>query len=196
MKKFLTKIMFAAVAILSATGFTSCNAEDDGYDYTANTSTTTPTVKTVSVYSAIISEDCMKLYDVSVTLHSGDKSKTVALTESNGIKMSLGSGQAYTFSYDNVDGQYNIDKVEASVTPKANIESMISAMDPNSDVLLVTSKVFADREFKANGQYDVASAFKTISFSVMPVGNLTQKLDNGDVFYKQAAETYSRRLSK
>ena len=194
MKKFLSKIMFAAVAVLSVVGFTSCNAEDDGYDEYI-TPKNNPTVKTVSVYSAFVSEDCMKLYDVSITLHSGDKTKTVALTESNGQKQAFGSSQAFTFCFDNVDGQYGIDKVEATVTPKANIEEMIKAMNPEQDLYLVSTKKYFDAEFKANGQYDLSNVANTINFTCTEAGKLLNTINTGKHFYETIADNNVRLLS-
>ncbi len=83
MKKFLSKIMFAAVAILSATGFTSCNnADDDPYVPTqASVEEQTQVVKEAR-YEANISEAAFKYANFTVTLEYNGQKQTYKFDES------------------------------------------------------------------------------------------------------------------
>ena len=70
MKKFLSKIMFAAVAVLSVAGFTSCNNVDDDPNVPSQTieiHTTTPSnnQEMTPAYGAILSENILDMFDLT-----------------------------------------------------------------------------------------------------------------------------------
>ena len=161
MKKFLSKIMFAAVAVLSVSGFTSCNNDDDQRIPTP-ASVQKETTNKVTVYSAYVNDDALNLYDISLTLHSGDKSKVVKLDKSMGTPVNIEYQRmnkpsvnlpGYRFDFDNVDGIKNIDYVEANSTLKPEAEGIVNAMDPEKEYYYAASCAFGYLEFQANGHY-------------------------------------------
>ena len=77
MKKFLSKIMFAAVAVLSVAGFTSCNNSDDD-PYVPTPASVQAQAKSAALsearYIANISETAFKYVDITLTLeYNGEK---------------------------------------------------------------------------------------------------------------------------
>ena len=83
MKKFLSKIMFATVAILSAAGFTSCNnADDDPYVPTPTSVQQQAQVTSEARYIANISEDAFKYANFTLTLEYNGEKQTFQFDES------------------------------------------------------------------------------------------------------------------
>ena len=83
MKKFLSKIMFAAVAVLSVAGFTSCNNSDDD-PYVPTAASVQDQAKPVSEarYIVNISEALFKYADITLTLEYSGEKHTYKMDES------------------------------------------------------------------------------------------------------------------
>ena len=148
MKKFLTKIMFAAVAILSVAGFTSCNnADDDPYvPVPQPTVQDQPKYQQAPAYAAAFSESILNMYDVKVTLHSGDKSKEVVLTTAEGIAVENNSEgktiTCYKYQFTEIDGQRGISSAEVEITPKADIKTTLSNMPEETIAFMYGARMF------------------------------------------------------
>ena len=160
MKKFLTKIMFAAVAVLSVAGFTSCNNVDDDPNVPSQTieiHTVTPSNNQdmTPAYGAVLSENILDMFDVTVVLHSGDKTKEVALTKANGqadvTRTSNGNMTYYEYVFAEIDGQKGISNAEVKVTPKADIKNVISAMPANEKFTMQHGGNMFKAKFGADG---------------------------------------------
>ena len=147
MKKFLSKIMFAAVAILSVAGFTSCNNVDDDPYVPAPQPTEQFKDQQIPAYAAAFSESILYLYDVTVTLHSGDKSKEVALTPAEGkavVEDCDGKTiTCYKYQFTEIDGQRGISSAEVKITPKADIKTTLENMPEETIYLMYGAKAFA-----------------------------------------------------
>ncbi len=201
MKKFLSKITFIAVAVLSATGFASCNNADD--DYVGGIVNDKPTNNKVPVYSAYVNENVLNMCDITLTLHSGDKTKVVKLDKGNGtldkidyevMGQHIGSLPAYRFDFDNVDGNKGIDYVEANSTIKPEAEGVIKALDPEKEYYFAACSNFRYEEFMSNGHYSFGK-FNTADASSFHSENLL-KDNNGEKAYERLPKIFNVRLSK
>lgn len=137
MKKFLSKIVFAAVAIISATGFASCNNSDDPY-VPAQESVLEKTVyQEYPAFAVKLSNDILSIYDVTLTLHNGDKTEEVVLTQANGEKDSFVNTACYKYSFAKVNGENGVYSVEAKVTTKADGKTVIESMPADAECSMV-----------------------------------------------------------
>ncbi len=140
MKKFVSKIMFAAVAVLSAAGFTSCNNADD--PYVPEQITVQEQLKkneVVPAYGLFLSNTILDMYDVKIVLHSGDKTQEVVPTKANAYSQDSYDAKTiyYKYYYIDVDGRRGVDYAEAKVTPKADIEKTIKSMSDDEVLTLI-----------------------------------------------------------
>ncbi len=202
MKKFVSKIMFAAVAILSATGFTSCNnVDDDPYVPTPvpteihqQTPTPSNNQNMTPAYGAVLSENILDMYDVSVVLHSGDKTKEVALTKANGqadvTRTSNGNMTYYEYVFAEIDGQKGISNAEVKVTPKADIKNVIAAMPANEKITMKYGGNMFKAMYGADGKFvgKLSTHFTALSGSFYPE-ELLKDQGNGTFGYDVVAET-------
>ena len=211
MKKFLSKIMFAAVAVLSVAGFTSCNnTDDDPYvpkptsiptKIEIHTETTTNPVDLTPAYGAVLSENILDMYDVTVVLHSGDKTKEVALTKANGETMvtrsTAGNINYYQYLFTEIDGQKGIGKAEAKVTPKANIKTTIAGMTANEKIAFLQGGRLFNAQLGADGKIPgniMHHAAPTTDFSYPE--QLLKDNGNGSFGYDSQAEAIQASLSR
>ncbi len=195
MKKFLSKIMFAAVAILSATGFTSCNnADDDPYVPTPTTVQEQANYEEIPSYVAVLSNDILDMYDISLVLHSGAQSKEVALTKANGETK---DNAIYKFVFSEIDGHKGISRVEAKVTPKADIKTLLGKMPAEEDVVMTHAAGFFKASYDANGKLknEVERIIKTI-ISIYSPAQMLVDTGNGTFVYEHNAETLKKHLTK
>ena len=188
MKKFLTKIMFAAVAVLSVAGFTSCNnADDDPYvPVPQPTVQDQPKYQQVPAYAAAFSESILNLYDVTVTLHSGDKSKEVVLTPAEGTAVENDNDgktiTCYRYQFTEIDGQRGISSAEVEITPKADIKTTLENMPEETIYLMYGAKAFAasiDNNGKLVNDCDLFMHRNNVQPSKM-----MQNMGNGKVVYE------------
>ena len=202
MKKFLSKIVFATVAVLSVAGFTSCNNTDDD-PYVPGPTPGPTEIHTVTpsnnqdmtpAYGAVLSENILDMYDVTVVLHSGDKTKEVALTKANGqadvTRTSNGNMTYYEYVFAEIDGQKGISKAEVKVTPKADIKNVISAMPANEKIIMQHGGNMFKAMFGADGKFvgKLATHFTVLSASPYPEELLKDQGD-GTFGYDIIAET-------
>lgn len=199
MKKNLYTLLFMAVALFSAVSLASCSSDDDttgGGDK--------PVVDKINVYAGYISSDVFDLCDISLTLHSGTKSKTVKLDKASGKLMDvvymddplLGKGTypAYRFLFDNVDGNKGIDKVEAKAVLKSGAAAMIENMSPEAKVVYLTASAFVEAEFQPTGNYSFAANVQTIIAKFGREGLLREK--DGKKNYETLPAGFEFDLSK
>ena len=83
MKKFLSKIMFATVAVLSIAGFTSCNNNDDPYVPTQASVQEQTQVVSNARYIARIPEVAFKYADFTLTLEYNGEEHTYKMSENS-----------------------------------------------------------------------------------------------------------------
>ena len=160
MKKFLSKITFIAAAVLSVAGFTSCNnTNDDPYVPTRieiHTETPTNIQDMTPAYGAVLSENILNMYDVTVVLRSGDKSKEVALTKANGkateTRTSDKNMTYYEYLFTEIDGQKGIGNAEIKVTPKADIKTTIAGMQANEKITFLQGGRLFKAQFGTDGR--------------------------------------------
>ena len=198
MKKFLSKIMFATVAVLSVAGFTSCNNTDDDPYVPVPTEihTVTPSNNQdlTPAYGAVLSENILDMYDVTVVLHSGDKTKSVALTKANGqadvTRTSNGNMTYYEYVFAEIEGQKGISNAEVKVTPKADIKNVISSMPANEKFTVQHGGNMFKAKFGADGKFvgKLATHFTALSGSYYPE-DLLKDNGNGTFGYDVVAET-------
>ena len=165
MKKNLYMLLFMAVALFSAATMVSCGGDDDDDPIVPGGNDNKPsTSNEVYVYTAYVNQNVFDLCEVSLTLHSGDKSKVVKLDPANGklvdvtysdqmtnTKLTL---PAYRFVFDNVDGNKGIDYVESNSTVKADAESVVNALTPEVDYWTLSACSFIKKELSPNGNYE------------------------------------------
>lgn len=201
MKKFLSKILFAAVAILSVAGFTSCNNSDDDPYVPAQASVQEqPKYEEVSAYAAVISENLLSMYDIKLVLHSGDQSKEVELTKANGEAKEYNDNNAkttyYKYLYSNIDGKKGIDRVEAMVTPKADIKTILKSMPEERQVMIYGAGVFK-AVYDANGKLmgEVGKKLGEIGGIYTP-SQMLMDMGEGTLVYDYQAETIEVYLTR
>ncbi len=198
MKKFLSKIMFSAVAVLSAAGFTSCNNADDD----PRVITPQPTAQEqaqeqqqkyqqVLGYGAAVSESVLDMYDVTVTLHSGDKTKVVELTKADGKVITENaegnSITCYKYVFTGIDGQNGISSTEVKVTPKADIKTTIASYPQDKEVyeMYGSDRIYASLD--ANGKL-VNDPKVLMHFNKFLPSNMMQVTHDGKLVYEVQAE--------
>ncbi len=140
MKKFVSKIMFAAVAVLSAAGFTSCNNADNPYvPEQITVQEQQDKYEVVPAYGLFLSNTILDMYDVKIVLHSGDKTQEVVPTKTNAYSQDSYDANTifYKYYYIDVDGRKGVDYAEAQVTPKADIETTIKSMSDDEELTLI-----------------------------------------------------------
>ncbi len=195
MKKFISKIMFAAVAILSVAGFTSCNnTDDDPYVPTQMTVQEQPKYEVVPTYVAILSADILNIYDVTVVLHSGAQSKEVALTKANGETK---DNVEYKYIFSDVDGQKGVTSVEAMVTPKADAKTIIENMPADDNTTLMFGSDLVKASYDANGKLmnDKDRLLIPNIQYYMPC-ELLMDWGNGELIYEYHAQTLEMYLTE
>ena len=195
MKKFLTKIMFAAVAVLSVAGFTSCNnADDDPYVPAQASVQEQPKYEEIPSYVAFLSGDILDLYDVTLVLHNGGQTKEVELTKANGeIKDDL----TFYYLFSDVNGQKGVTSVEAKVTPKADAKTLLESMPEDK----VNAMIYGGRLFK--GSYDANGKLVNDMKRVIPpvvsgdfVGEMLVDMGDGTLIYEHEAKTIEMYLTR
>lgn len=199
MKKYLYTLLFMAVALFGATTLVSCGGDDDDFPGGGDK----PATKKIDVYAAYVSADVFELCDISLTLHSGDKSKTVKLDKASGklvdVVYSETFGQkatypGYQFIFDNVDGNLGIDKVDASATLKSGAAAMIDAMGPEAKVVYLVGSALISAEFQTTGKYSFEAAVTTGLKDFGRTGLLGDI--NGTILYETLPSNFARNLSK
>ena len=195
MKKFLSKIMFAAVAILSVAGFTSCNNVDDDPYVPAQVSVQDqPKYEEIPSYVAYLSDDVLNIYDVTLVLHSGDQSKEVELTKANGEKK---DDVTFYYLFSDVNGQKGITRVEAKVTPKADAKTLLENMpEEKSNILRYGGRLFK-AAYDANGKLmtDVKRAPAPVNTYYSP-SQMLMDYSNGELIYEYQAGTIEMYLAR
>lgn len=196
MKKILNLFM-VIMAVCFTACFVSCDSDDDNNGGGSSDSR-------VYVYSAYVNDNVFGLCDVSITLHSGDKSKVVKLNKSNGKLVNIDKkdfyGQfvatipTYRFDFDNVDGSKGIDYAEAEVTLKSDAESFVNSLEPNKTFYFIACFNHTRQEYSANGQYDIEQP-NTASFYDSSREKLLNEV-NGTKVYETLPRLFTSSLSK
>lgn len=199
MKKYLYTLLFMAVALFSAATLVSCGDNNDD-DFPGGGDK--PAVTKIYVCTADISQAILDLYDIQLTLHSGASSKVVKIDKANGQALNGKFGKnenefkAYRFIYDNVDGNKSIDYIEAKVTPKAEAENLLKAMNPEDVLILLAASRLVNVEFQPNGNYSFEGLGTTNAIDMAPETLLNPHPNTGVERYKGLAELFQRNLSK
>lgn len=128
MKKLFFNVLTWMVLLLAAPLVSSCGDDDDD--------AVEQKVDRIFVYEANVPEDCLNLFDVKLVLYRGTKTKDVMLSASQGEPVSGRPGNLRHFLYDGFDGMEGIDSVKSVCSAKADIKSMLEAMDPNQPIYL------------------------------------------------------------
>ncbi|MCQ2243318.1 MAG: hypothetical protein MJZ32_03560 [Bacteroidaceae bacterium] len=197
MKKFLSKIMFATVAIISATGFTSCNNADDPIVPEQAAAQEKPDKSNaVPAYGVVLSDNILDMYDVMLVLHSGDQSKEVVLTKANAQSQENIDAKniRYQYFYTEVNGRQGVGYVEAKVTPKANIKTTLASM-PEEALTMVygsgpTKAVYENGKFMG----EIDKQLITVRSHILPSKMLLE--DNGAMVYDSCAKVIVAALSQ
>ena len=195
MKKFLTKIMFAAVAVLSVAGFSSCNNADDDPIVAAPAAVQDqPKYEEIPSYVAILSDDLLDMYDITLVLHSGAQSKEVALTKANGETK---DNATYKFVFSDIDGQKGISRVEAKVTPKADAKTFLENMPAEEDVVMVHAAGLFKASYDASGKLmNQVERIINTTISVYSPSQMLVDMGNGTLAYEYNAETLAMHLTR
>ena len=201
MKKFLSNIMFATVAIISATGFTSCNNADDPYVPTPQSTAQQPKLDYVPVYELDLSEDILNLYDITLVLHSGDKSKESILEKTNGTAFGLetvsGKATYYKFFCSEIDGNKGIDYVEAKVTPKADIKTTLESKPAEMFLTDISKaqiyKAVYDENGKQIGEMGIRNGDE---YSFFTPSEMLEQMEDGTLKYDLCAQILAEHLTR
>ena len=201
MKKFLSKIMFATVAVLSVAGFTSCNNADDDpiVPVPQPTAQEQPKYQQVPAYVTAVSESILNMYDVKVTLHSGDKSQDVVLAKADGTAVDDNSEgktvTCYKFMFTEIDGQKGISAAEVKVTPKADIKTTLASMPENETIYVMYGAEMLMASIDANGKVVNGRGVFMHRNYVVPT-KMMQDMGNGKFVYEAEAELLETFLNK
>ncbi len=205
MKKYLNTLLFMAVALFSAATMVSCGSDDDDELVPGDGNGNKPSVDEVYVCTVYLNQNVLDLCNVSLTLHSGDKSKVVNIDKANGklvdvvyensltnTKLTL---PAYRFIFDNVDGNKGIDYVESHSTLKADAESVVNAMEPDVDYWTLSACSFLKKEYQADGSYSV-EGYVTTQASGWTRNSLLEVAYDGKKNYERIPNLVDIRLTK
>lgn len=151
MKQFFN-VFLTVLTVCFAVNLTSCSSDEDDDSKSQN--------EKIKVYTACVSEDVLDLYNVKIILHRGNNSKEITLSKSGAESQTIEGYTLYGYQYDAVDGKHGIDSVEVVVNYSDQIESQISAMDPEKELLLVEGRDFTSQTYSSTGHYD---AFKNLN---------------------------------
>lgn len=201
MKKHLYTLLFMAVALFSAVSLASCSSDNNDNPGGGGDK---PVVDEINVYAAYVSSDVFDLCDISLTLHSGTKSKTVKLDKASGKLMDVvymddpllgkASYPAYRFLFDNVDGNKGVDKVEASAVLKSGAAAMIENMSPEAKVYYLAGCAMVMAEFQPTGNYSFEGVVTTGFKDFKREGLLGER--DGVKIYETLPASFARNLSK
>lgn len=124
MKKFFN-LFLTAIVMCAAVSMTSCSKDDEKDDPIVNPDPE-PQYEKAMYYSAAVNEELLNYYDVKLTL-SNDK-KTMDVTLAPGIceKVKTLIGEVLVYRVLEIDGEREVKKVQATVTPKDHIERMFA----------------------------------------------------------------------
>ncbi len=202
MKKFVSKIMFAAVAILSATGFTSCNnTDDDPYVPTQAPVQEKPMYKEFPTYAASLSNDILDMYDVTLVLHNGDQSQEVVLTKANGEAKEYSGNETttyYKYSFTNVNGEDGVYSVEANVTPKADIKNIIENMPAGTKGIFVYGADIVKAIYNNDSGKNVGEVFRnenSLSF-FLTSNEMMEITEDGTFVYERQGKDLEEYLTR
>lgn len=195
MKKFFSVFMVMMTVCLSAC-LVSCGDDEE----TTGGGSDKPSSNKIQVYLACVSESTLNLCDISITLHSGDKSKVVKLEKANGVQKKLNpdnpdSPILYNYVYDSVDGNKGIDYTEANATLRADAEEYVNSLSDDKEHLTYFIAVYGHsmEEFKANGGYSVNASTSTSSLDGTRSSLL--QIVNGQKFYETFPRYFNLKLS-
>lgn len=123
MKKYFSHLSLLALALLSV-AFVSCSKDDD--DPVEEKPSTQIEYNLVKYYSASVNEELLTYYDVKLTLSNDQKTKEVILTPGICEKVTTLVGEVLVYTLLEIDGVQEVKKVQATVTPKDDIERMFA----------------------------------------------------------------------
>lgn len=122
MKKFIPFLSLLALALLSV-AFVSCSKDDDPIEDNPSAPIEYNIVK---YYSAAVNEELLTYYDVKLTLSNDQKTKEVILTPGICEKVTTLIGDVLVYTLLEIDGVREVKSVQATVTPKDDIERMFA----------------------------------------------------------------------
>lgn len=196
MKKFF-HVFLSVLFVSLATGLVSCDKDDDEVAKKPEPDPE-PIVETVRVYTTFISESVFDLYDVKLLLHSGDKSKEIALKKSNCTLVDFeylgGTTKLCSYNCDGFDGIRGITRVEGFVTINDNTEALINAMDDDSKIFFFAGASINEAVYSAEGDYSSADMTGFAADIVTSKKELLETNSAGKTFYQRLAETCSTTL--
>lgn len=195
MKRTINAVL-VAMALAVTLGFVSCES------YTEEPAPEKKE-KLTDVYYGYLSPDCLEYLDVTLTLHSGNETKTITLKKENGTKDvavtdfgALGSitYNVFGYLYAGFDSAEGIDRVDANVAPKADILDKLKAADPESSIEFTAGARIVGQPYRKDGKYE-APDVKPVQFHVAgsPVSVIKSQTIGG-VTYEHLYESFMDRI--
>lgn len=193
----LFRAFMATVAICSVASMTSCSSDDD--DNSKKDQQEKPNFRVVPAYKAGLSESVLELYDVKVVLSNGVTTKEVTLTKTNCTVSDsefFGSDVKvcdYMFTDKDIEG--GVKSVVSTVTPKADIETILKSKDPEKTVPMDISASLFTAYVYQNDHYVDANTKIERQFYSETAGDLLKET-GGKIEYITTAENIQKTLTR
>lgn len=119
----------------------------------------------VNVYYGFLSGPCLDYLDVTLTLHSGNKTKTVVLKKEDGKKdvsssyafpgsNPVNTTEVYGYLFAGFDGAESITKVEANVVLKADALDKLAKADSETSIPFCAGVKVTQQTPRKDGKYE------------------------------------------
>lgn len=193
------KKLFSIFMVMMTICFSACLVSCSGDDDEIGGGSDKPTSTKINVYTAFVNDNVFNLCDLSVTLHSGDKTKEVKLVKENGevktVEYDGSKLNVYCFTFDGVDGNKGIDAVEGNATLKADAESFVNSLSPEGTHAFIASHGYGEAEFSSDGHYSIGAVSLTGAISPSRKNLLADRTED-QKFYETLPRLFSGNLTK
>lgn len=179
----------AIVSVCCTTTLVSCSKDSDDDDPIVN-----PGVQKINVFCGLISPSYFDFYDIKLTVKNATKQKELTLKATDCKSATSGTHTVYSLVIDSVDGVQGVTSITADVTPKANIEDLLNALDPDEKIYFLSGSQMVKADYSASGNYvNADSGISAFSGNHTPVELLSEV--KGDLLYKNLARTLAHSLT-
>lgn len=193
MKKFYNTLL-SSLAVCTAVSLASCGSDNKEEEIIEPE----PVIEYTNLYSAVVTDATFDLYDVKLILKSGSKTKEIDLKKSDCKEGKLefhGVNYAvYRFDCDGFDGERGVTSGEGTITPKADIETRLNAMDADTEMSFIAGARVDKVELRSNGDYsDIDMSGIAVRFNPT-VREMLVTNSAGKTCYEALGETLSSLL--
>lgn len=190
MKKFFN-LFITAMVMCAAVSMTSCS-KDDSEDPIINPGANQN--EDVNCFVMELSPAIFDYYDIQLTISNKSKQEVITLKKSDGVKYTDDKDyEMLSIIIDKVDGVAGVKETKATVTPKANIEELLKALDPDQKTIYISYASDIVKKETTGHRIELGSNSHTSRSLYSPTDMMAEK--NGSPLYKTLARTLQVVLS-